>query len=126
MKATKLQLVRSKPGANGEPSRKLGEHGLNLWRSVQAEFGIQDVGGLELLLQCCTALDRAEELRARIDADGAVVYARGVPKEHPAVKAELQCRAFICRTLARLGITDEPLKPLGRPPQGIGITHKDR
>ena len=50
---------------------------------------------------------------------------RGAPKEHPAVKSELQLRAFICRTLSRLGVTDEPTKPVGRPGQGLGISYEE-
>jgi hypothetical protein len=78
-----------------------------LWFRVQNEFRIDDVGGQELLLQCCLACDRAEELAAIIDQDGArIVSRRGIIRDHPCLKHELAARAFICKTLARLGITD--------------------
>jgi len=37
------------------------------------------------------------------------------PREHPALRAELGCRAFVCRNLQRLGLNIETLKPVGRP-----------
>jgi hypothetical protein len=30
-----------------EPPRKLGQYGLNIWRSVMSEYDISDRGGLE-------------------------------------------------------------------------------
>jgi hypothetical protein len=91
---------------------------LALWHRIQAEFAIADAGGVELLLQACAALDRAEALRARIDQDGEVVSTRHGLKAHPALRDEIANRSFIVRTLSRLGVTDEGIKPLGRPPRG--------
>jgi hypothetical protein len=86
---------------------------------VQREYAIADVGGRELLAQACAAEDRAESLAAAIARDGDVIYSRtGVPRTHPAVKDELACRAFVVRTLERLGISIEAVKPPGRPPSG--------
>ena len=39
---------------------------------------------------------------------------------HPGVKDELACRGFVCRTLHRLGLNVETIKPNGRPAVGIG------
>ena len=97
------------------PPQKLGEAGESLWFRVQSEFRIVDVGGQELLLQACLAADRVAELAAIIDADGARVMTKAGPKDHPCLKHELAARAFICRTLQRLGITDEVIKPVGHP-----------
>jgi len=36
-------------------------------------------------------------------------------REHPLFKMELQNRAFVCRSLARLGLNLEVVKPIGRP-----------
>jgi len=68
------------------------------------------------------ALDRAEALAAAIARDGDVVYSRtGVPKTHPAVKDELACRSFVVKTLERLGLNIENLKPgPGRLPSPSG------
>ena len=80
----------------------------------------------ELLAQACQAADRAEALAAAIARDGTVVYGEsGSPKSHPAVKDELACRAFVVRTLERLGVTSENVKPgPGRPPTEFGWTRR--
>jgi hypothetical protein len=107
-----------------KPPRKLGEHGGKLWRSVTSEYPVEDIGGIELLAQACAGLDRAESLAACIAEDGEVIYLRGSPKAHPAVKDELACRAFVVRTLQRLGlnVVVEQSRPVGRPAAGVGIT----
>jgi hypothetical protein len=87
---------------------------------VQSEYGIQDSGGLEMLQQACSALDLAENLRSEIALDGPVIRTRGTVRDHPALKHELACRAFVVRTLARLGLNFEAVKSVGRPPQPIG------
>jgi hypothetical protein len=62
-------------------------------------------------------------LAARIANDGEIIYLRNVPKAHPAIKDELALRAFVARTLQRLGLTGNHVRPVGRPPSGgIGIT----
>jgi terminase small subunit-like protein len=105
------------------PPRDLGQHGRELWNAVQREYGISDRGGIELLAQCCAAADTAEALAAAIARDGAVIYSRtGVPRSHPAVKDALACRAFIVKTIERLGLNVEGVKPVGRPTANIGWT----
>jgi hypothetical protein len=97
-----------------------------LWTAIQREFRIDDCGGVELLMQTCLAVDRTEALRTRIDADGEVIKAKGGLRCHPAIRDELACRAFIVRTLQKLGVTDEPLKSVGRPPRPFGWSpHND-
>ena len=92
------------PGSNlPPPPRKLGAHGLDLWSRVMVEYCITDPGGLELLAQACTALDRAEALGEQVIADGAVVHSRSGAKPHPALAAELAARAFVCRTIEDSG-----------------------
>jgi hypothetical protein len=56
------------------PPRPLGTHGTRLWDAIQAEYLIQDRGGIEILAQCCAALDRAEALAEIIVRDGHVIY----------------------------------------------------
>jgi hypothetical protein len=109
------------PATGLQPPRKLGASGLELWTKVQSEFAIQDCGGIELLLQCCLASDRADALAARIDADGEVIETKFGLKAHPCLKDELAARAFIVRTLQRLGLNLEPTRPTpGRPGVGRG------
>ena len=105
------------------PPRRLATHGLALWNSIQAEYRIEDRGGIELLAQACAALDRAEGLAAIIAQDGAVVHTRAGPKAHPALRDELANRAFCVKTLEKLGVTTEAIKPsAGRPPRPYGWT----
>jgi hypothetical protein len=99
------------------PPRKLGEHGMALWRSVTAEYRVADVAGREILAGACVMLDRAEQLAAVIGEDGAVIRTRNGPRAHPAVKEELAARSFVTRSLIRLGINDQPVHVSpGRPP----------
>jgi len=51
----------------------------------------------------------------QIDNDGEVIRARGQIKDHPALKHELAARAFVVRTLSRLGLNFERCGH-GRPP----------
>jgi hypothetical protein len=96
------------------PPRKLGQHGADLWRTVQREYCIEDPGGLELLAQACAAVDRIEALAERINADGEVLIIKGVPRPHPCLREELAARAFAVRTLERLGLNLEAVRPIGR------------
>jgi hypothetical protein len=116
----KLQLIKSgDPGLS--PPRPLGTHGQALWTRVLSEFAIDDVAGREMLCHACAALDTAEMCSAQVQADGPVIRTKGgVVREHPSLRAELANRQFVVRTLARLGLGDEPLKQIGRPPQPLG------
>jgi hypothetical protein len=97
-----LSLV-SAGSTRSAPPRTLGPDGTALWNRVMAEYRIEDAGGIELLAQACAALDRAEALAAAIAEDGAVIRTPSGPKSHPACKDELACRAFVARTLERIG-----------------------
>jgi hypothetical protein len=79
-------------------------------------YAVDDVGGREILLQACQSIDRAEEIAAEVARDGAIVPSRTGPREHPGLRAELANRAFVVRSLARLGLDVEPVRPMGRPP----------
>jgi hypothetical protein len=111
----KPPLTLVDPNATGpQPPRPLQKHGMALWNAVQAEYGITDRGGVELLCEACQALDRAEGLAAAIARDGEVVYGKSGPKVHPGLKAEVTCRGFVVRTLTRLGLSVEAIKSPGR------------
>jgi hypothetical protein len=100
-----------------QPPRPLGEHGMRLWRSILAEYQIDDVAGRELLCLAAQGLDRAEALAAEVAADGMTVRGRTGVRAHPAIKEELAARAFVVRTLGRLGLNFEPLRAApGHPP----------
>jgi hypothetical protein len=89
------------------------------------QYAISDSGGLELLRQACHAADRAESLRVQIDRDGEVLQTRSGFRDHPCLRHEIAARGLVCRTLQRLGLEHEALKPIGRPPSGLGISWRD-
>ena len=100
--------------ASISPPRPLGQCGASLWQRVQREYAVTDCGGVEMLTQICEAVDRLRALRAAIDADGEVIRNRaGVPRAHPALRDEVQLRAFVVRTIEKLGLNFEPIKQLG-------------
>lgn len=97
--------------------RELGKHGLRLWNNILDEVRIDDAGGLEILLLACEGLDRAERLRAAIDEDGeAIRGANGSVRANPLLTIELGTRAYVVRTIERLGIVSMPTMANGRPP----------
>jgi P27 family predicted phage terminase small subunit len=115
-------LTLVEPDGTGiQPPRDLGKPGRALWDRVQAEYDVSDVAGIELLAQACTALSAAEALREEVNRDGPVLRSRrGGVRDHPALKHELAARAFVVRTLTKLGLNFEPLRnEAGRPPRSI-------
>jgi hypothetical protein len=114
-----LSLVGDRHSTGPNPPRPLGKYGRAAWDAVQREYAIEDIGGVEMLALVCSAIDRLEALRAEIDRDGEVLRVRGALKSHPAIRDETALRAFVVRTLSRLGLNYEAVKPVGRPP-GMG------
>ncbi len=97
-----------------------------LWTSVMGEYEIRDSGGIALLMEACAELDRAEQLAEAIKGDGCVIYsAKSGPKPNPCLKEELAARAFVVRTLQRLGLNVDAIKPIGRPGGGLGWRAND-
>ena len=117
----RLELITEAPLPDdyGMPDA-LGPDGQSLWRRILSEFTIDDAAGREVLSQCCHAADLAVRLRQLVDKDGAVVQTKSGLKENPAARLELTARAFICRTLGKLGVLSEPLRDgPGRPPSSL-------
>jgi hypothetical protein len=98
------------------PPRKLGTHGQRLWAAVNEEVVLEDSAGVEMLLEACEALDRVQECSIEIKRSGVMLRTKTGARENPLLKIELANRAFVTRTLARLGLDSEPIKTLGRPP----------
>jgi hypothetical protein len=115
VKKSQLTLVPRLPSTTPHPPRKLGKHGLSLWHRIQNDYAIADAGGVELLMQICCAADRVEQLAAVITEDGPCFMSKAGPKGHPLLREETALRGFIARSLARLGVTLEVVKPVGRP-----------
>jgi hypothetical protein len=84
--------------------------------AVTKEYGIEDCGGVEMLCQACQGLDNAESYAEQIKRDGPVIRSKVGLRDHPLIKHELAARAFVVRTLQRLGLDVEAIKPIGRPP----------
>jgi hypothetical protein len=100
------------------PPRPLGQQGRALWDRVQREYRLEDVGGIEILAQICGAEDRLEALREQINQDGALLRTRNGFKANPLLRDETALRAFIVRSIERLGLNVEAVKSPGRPPGG--------
>jgi hypothetical protein len=116
---TRLSLVSE--NSRLDPPGELGPAGAALWRKIQAEYAIDDIGGRALLEQICGAVDRIESIKAAVAEDGPVLRSRkGGVRVHPCLQAELQNRALVMRGLEKLGITVEPIKPHGHPTKPTG------
>jgi hypothetical protein len=119
MKKARLCVIKS--GTSGiQPPRPLAAAGQSLWDRVQSDFIVDDVSGIEMLCIACEAADRVSTLRAEIDRDGEIIRSRNAIKSHPGLRDELAYRAFIVRTLQKLGLNFEPVKAPGRPGSTIG------
>lgn len=115
-KKPNLTIVKPATTSGNRPSRTLGKHGLVLWNAIVSTYDVSDEGGREILCQACLAQDRVEQLAAQIEADGPTILLKGILREHPCLRAELAGRAFITRSLVRLGLNVESVKGVGRPP----------
>ena len=125
--APDLRVVPAQaPGKPKAPSH-LGAVAAQLWRQITAEYSFDDPASERILIEACSALDRAERCRRQITADGEVVRGgrAGMLRAHPLLVTEIQSRALACRLLQRLGLDLEPVKAVGRPPTPVGISWRD-
>jgi uncharacterized small protein (DUF1192 family) len=97
------------------PPRPLGAAGTELWNSIQREYAIGDSGGVELLLQAGALSDRIAELEAEIARTGLMIPTNQGSRSNPLLKEEVAARSLLIRTLQKLGVTEESIKPVGRP-----------
>lgn len=75
---------------------------------------------LRLLQAACESWDRMQAARAIVDAEGVTVKDRyGVPKAHPAVAIERDCRTSFARLVRELDLDAEALAD-PRPPRYRG------
>ena len=121
-KKPRLTLVDQSTITSLAPPATFDKTGATLWRSVVTEYDIRDSGGLEILRQACEAADRVQEFSRVIARDGPMLRTKQGPKDHPLLKHELAARAFVVRSLHRLGLDVEPVKAIGRPPGSFGWT----
>ena len=115
--AKKLELITSAsaPDIASMPPG-LGPDGKSLWDRIMGDYDITDVGGREMLSQACFAADMVVRCRDNVDKHGILIKTKMGMRENPALRQELAFRAFIVRTLQKLGLDVEPIRStLGRP-----------
>jgi hypothetical protein len=66
-----------------------------------------DPDGLKLLEQAARCLDRIEQARRQIDADGLTIEGRYGPRAHPALTVERDGRALFVRIIRQLGLEQD-------------------
>lgn len=93
-----------------KPPKTLGSAGRSLWRSLLADFEIDDNASLELLERACLAADRAEEARVAIKRTGGavIVDADGRPTRNPGVVIERDATMTLLSCLKLLGLHQAP------------------
>jgi hypothetical protein len=95
----------------------LGSCGKRFWKRILREYNVEEAHHYELLSQAAACLDRIEQARQRVEADGAFVVDRyGQTRAHAGVIIERDCRrlfAALCRELC-LDIQDPADAPRGK------------
>jgi|SRR5581483_6493470 len=83
----------------------LGESGSRFWSGVQKEFHGASTVDIALLTSACHLIDRIEQARALIAAEGMVTVNRsGRPVPHPALEIELRASGELRQLVRALGI----------------------
>ena len=97
--------------------KHLSKEAKKIWKSLIAEYAIDDIAGLKILRVALEAFDRAQSARGRIDLDGMTVKDRfGALKPHPLLPIERDSRAAFLSGLKALNLDLEPLRDgPGRP-----------
>lgn len=122
VKKSRLTVVGATPADPLAAPADLGKAGRDLWQTIMGEYQIEDAGGLALLKQACAAVDGIAECDPVVARDGLMVRGKFGPREHPLLRHQLGLRSFVCRTLQRLGLSVEPVKPVGRPGRALGVS----
>ncbi len=122
-KTPKISLVHPASSSLAPPSN-LEEAGVNLWRSFQSEYRIDDAPGRATLAQICEAADTVKLCSDAISRDGPLIKTKAGFRDHPLLKIQLAARSFIVRSLHRLGLEMEiePTRGVGRPPATYNLT----
>jgi len=84
------------------------------WRSVLAGYELEAFH-LAILAAACEAMDRMNEARAAIEADGPYIDGRFGKKAHPALAIERDSRTAMLRAIRELGL-DLEAPANSRPP----------
>jgi len=88
------------------PPSGLQDRGRAFWRSVDAGW-VLNVDELQLLTECCRALDTCEALQLALDRDGVLTTgSTGQVRVHPAVGELRSTRVALARLLGQIGLPD--------------------
>ena len=87
------------------PPNHLSDHAAELWRSV-VPSSVSTPSRRAMGLSALESLDRADQARKLVDAEGIVVHLPGgkMAHSHPSLKIESENRALFLRTWARLNL----------------------
>ena len=82
-----------------------------MWARLMDDFDLEDAGALALLQAACEAFQRAQEARARLDKDGAVLADRfGQLKAHPMAAIERDARGQMIAALRALRLSPDDVR----------------
>ena len=108
--------AKSKKPTGPRPPAHLSKEGKALWRRLNETFVLEN-HHLPVLAAALGALDRAEQARKILDAEGLVAADRfGQKKVHPAALVERDNRSLAARLLRELAL-DVPGNNDARPPR---------
>ena len=99
------------------PPRDLSPAARDLWRSISADYGIDDPHGTHLLTTAMQCFDRMRQAQDLIAKHGLCTADRfGQLRPNPACVIERDSRAGMLAAIKALCLDVEPLKDIGRPP----------
>jgi len=89
-----------------QPPKHLSTRSRRFWRDVLRDFDLEP-SGLAILRVACEAMDRMDEARSLVTAEGLTVEGRLGPRAHPALSIERDARLAMLRALRALGLDKE-------------------
>ena len=88
------------------------------------EYNLQDSAGLELLAQCCQAVRAPNPCGKLSLATGRSSTEEPAPENTWRSSSNWANRAFVARTIAKLGLSFQAVRPFPGRPGGLGMTAK--
>lgn len=94
------------------PPEHLGRTEADLFRQIQADYGIQDSAGIALLTAACEAAGTARQCREKIAVDGLLTEAG---RAHPLCAVQRDARNSFLACIRQLGLDTEAGGNIGAP-----------